>query len=99
MTVRMGCQAEWGWDRFFSAWGVAVRMGFDATLAKHFQALSGELCISRASGQWEEEQHLDGGASILHMGMTIYGRRALICEQGAGEEAIGAILRSAPGPD
>ena len=48
-----------------------------------------ELCISKAAladgaGYWEEPCHLDGGASVLHMGMTLYGRRDLRLEQGTG---------------
>ena len=33
---------------------------------------------------WVEEKHLDGGASILHLGLTIFGRRDLVLDQGSG---------------
>ena len=38
----------------------------------------------------EEPRHLDGGASICHMGITLYGSRTLRCEQPAGSDAAGA---------
>jgi len=38
-----------------------------------------------AAGWWAEAEHQDGGASILHMAVTLYGRRRLRCVQGAGE--------------
>lgn len=48
-----------------------------------------ELTVARpqlADGEplWEEPEHKDGGASILHMGMTLYGRRDLRCQRGEG---------------
>lgn len=33
-------------------------------------------------GFWAEPWHKDGGASIMHMGVTLYGRRRLECDQG-----------------
>ena len=33
---------------------------------------------------WEEPEHKDGGASVLHMGMTLYGRRQLRCQRATG---------------
>ena len=51
----------------------------------------GELCIMEAGcseastkGLWEEPRHQDGGASVLHMGLTLFGRRDVVFEQGAG---------------
>jgi hypothetical protein len=45
----------------------------------------GELCISNAgskdNGFWEEERHQDGGGSILHMGLTVFGCRTVVCER------------------
>ena len=38
---------------------------------------AGELCISRAGGSWEEDLHQDGGASVVQIGITVYGRRRL----------------------
>ena len=36
------------------------------------------------SAWWEEPQHKDGAASVLHMGMTLYGRRLLRCQRAKG---------------
>lgn len=50
----------------------------------------GELCITNPidkkdpSGYWREERHQDGGASVLHMGVTVFGRRRVVFEQGEG---------------
>jgi hypothetical protein len=48
---------------------------------------SAEMSVSRAgSGDdlWSEPEHMDGGASVLHMGMTLFGRRHIRCVQGEG---------------
>jgi hypothetical protein len=48
---------------------------------------SGELNVLRpGSGDdlWAEPEHLDGGASVLHMGVTLFGRRHIRCVQGDG---------------
>jgi hypothetical protein len=63
-------------------------------------AVCGELNITKAinedgSGHWKEPVHQDGGASILHMGVTLYGRRRLVCHQGFGEPDV--ILDNVPG--
>lgn len=48
---------------------------------------AGELTITKVSEEdptevtLEEACHLDGGASVLHMGLTLYGARTLRCEQ------------------
>ena len=42
-----------------------------------------ELCISETTG-WNEDLHKDGGASVLHLGVTLWGRRIVRCEQGEG---------------
>jgi hypothetical protein len=45
-----------------------------------------ELNIFRACeapGGFKEPRHQDGGASVLHMGFTYFGRRRLFCELGA----------------
>ena len=44
----------------------------------------GELHVSATSGDWEESLHNDGGASILHLGLTLFGRRDLKMLQGNG---------------
>ena len=58
-------------------------------------ATCGELCISAALNKdvatspniaatcWSEPPHQDGGASVLHMGVTLFGRRKLVCHQGS----------------
>jgi hypothetical protein len=43
------------------------------------------------TGQWEEPWHHDGGASIVHMGLTLWGARELACKHGAGEEIVLAL--------
>jgi hypothetical protein len=64
----------------------------------------GELNISNAgsvassqeaSGPWEEPLHQDGGASILHMGLTVYGRRDVRFVQGPGLADV--AVRNVPG--
>ena len=40
-------------------------------------ATVGQLHLFEAPAGLEEAQHFDGGASILHMGLTLYGRRQL----------------------
>ena len=34
-------------------------------------------------GFWAEPEHQDGGGSVMHMGITLYGRRGLVCRQGS----------------
>jgi hypothetical protein len=48
-----------------------------------------------ASDPWEEPFHQDGGASILHMGLTVYGRRDVRFVQGPGLPDI--AVRNVPG--
>ncbi len=58
----------------------------------------GELCVSNGPdasqktntpsavpGLWSEDRHQDGGMSVLHMGLILYGRRRLVMEQGDGD--------------
>jgi len=49
-------------------------------------ASCGELVFadpgSEERGLWAEPRHQDGGASVLHLGVTLYGRRVLTCSQG-----------------
>ncbi len=46
----------------------------------------GELCISvpkNADGSYcAAPEHMDGGASVLHLGLTLFGRRHVRCSQG-----------------
>ena len=46
-------------------------------------------------GFWEEPLHNDGGASVFHMGVTIYGRRDLVCLQPRGDPNV--LVRNVPG--
>ena len=39
---------------------------------------------SAEAGFWAEAAHQDGGASVMHLGLTLFGRRALTCRQGLG---------------
>ena len=38
-----------------------------------------ELAISDARGGWSEPLHQDGGASVIHMSITLFGARTLVC--------------------
>ncbi len=55
----------------------------------------GELAITRASGRWVEPLHQDGGASVLHMGVTLYGRRQVKLKQVEGLKDI--VIQNSPG--
>jgi len=37
---------------------------------------------------WSEPKHQDGGASVLHMGITLYGRREVRFDQGEGSRGL-----------
>ena len=39
-----------------------------------------ELCITEAAGSWQEPLHQDGAASAVHMGVTLWGRRLMVCQ-------------------
>ena len=59
-----------------------------------------ELNITKAinadgKGHWIEPMHQDGGASVLHMGLTLFGRRNLVCTQGSGQPDV--LLENRPG--
>lgn len=71
------------------------RKDFLAATVGSWLASAGELCISDARGCWPEPTHQDGGASVLHMGTTVFGRRRLTCQQdGRGEDIL---LDNVPG--
>jgi hypothetical protein len=59
----------------------------EATFSQWFCSC-GELVFvepgDTAAGLWAEPEHLDGGASIMHLGLTLFGRRNLVCRQGLG---------------
>ena len=59
----------------------------------------GELAFSypgsQADGFWAEPEHMDGGASVLHLTMTLYGRRRLECRSGCGLPDV--VLENTPG--
>lgn len=46
-------------------------------------------------GFWAEPEHQDGGGSVMHMGITLYGRRGLVCCQGPGLPDVS--IPNAPG--
>jgi len=70
---------------------------FVATTWENWVATCGELCITAATNSdgscWREPEHLDGGASVVHMGVTLFGRRLLVCQQGPGLEAVEVLCR------
>jgi hypothetical protein len=47
-----------------------------------------ELAVAQADGEWAEDMHMDGGASCLHMGLTLHGERLLTCRQPGGREVL-----------
>ena len=72
---------------------------FLAASVEEWCASCGELAFvepgSQEEGFWAEPEHLDGGASILHLGMTLYGRRLLECRTGGGLPDV--VLENTPG--
>ena len=52
---------------------------FLQTPATSWCLVAGQLHIFDKPGDLHEPQHHDGGASILHMGVTLYGRRRVRC--------------------
>ena len=50
---------------------------------------------SKERGFWVEPEHQDGAASITHLGVTLYGRRTLVCRQGFGQPDV--FVRNVPG--
>jgi hypothetical protein len=71
---------------------------FLSTPMKHWLLSCGELCVSNGSdkdfGFWSEPRHQDGGMSVLHMGLTLYGNRALVFDQGEGTRLAQVALCS-----
>jgi hypothetical protein len=67
--------------------------GPNATASGASSRESADTCV--ASGLWEEPQHQDGGASILHMGITIFGRRDVRFIQ--GKDLPDVAVRNIPG--
>ena len=62
-------------------------------------AASGELVFvepgSDETGFWAEPEHQDGGASVMHVGVTLYGRRR--CERRQGFGLPDVVVPNAPG--
>ena len=58
-----------------------------------FQAA--EVHLLPSPGDLKEDQHQDGAASVLHMGLTLFGRRDVVCQQ--GEDLAPVILPQFPG--
>ena len=46
-------------------------------------------------GFWAEPEHQDGGGSVMHLGVTLFGRRELVCRQGLGLPDV--KVHNAPG--
>jgi hypothetical protein len=55
---------------------------------------AGAIFVADADGSWKEPRHLDGGASVLHIGFTLHGKRLLTMEQPGGENVL---LENIPG--
>ncbi len=51
---------------------------------------------SKADGNWKEADHMDGGASVLHMGVTVYGDRDMVCHR-PGFETDPVVVRNTGG--
>lgn len=71
---------------------------FLATPFSEWFATCGELCITAATNSggtthWSEPEHLDGGGSIVHMGITLFGRRQLVCHQGTGSPDVALLCK------
>ena len=49
-------------------------------------ATAGQLHIFDRPGELKEPRHFDGGASVLHIGITLYGRRHLLFFEGKDKE-------------
>jgi hypothetical protein len=80
------CEAE-GQDR--------NRTHFLASPFESWFVSAGELVISKASGDWQEPWHQDGGASVLHLGLTLYGERTMTCRTLCAEPDI--VVQNVPG--
>jgi len=55
---------------------------------------AGELCVTEADGSWEEKLHQDGAASVVHLGITLYGQRRLVCHVPQGSPVV---VKNRPG--
>jgi hypothetical protein len=64
------------------------RIAFLKTPWKSWLLAAGEVCIANAEGSWPEAVHKDGGASTVHMGLTLYGTRRLTCWQADGSTVV-----------
>ena len=79
---------------------------FCETLVSEWFLTCGEVFFVRVPGPsdgdaedpdhvFDEGKHLDGAASVMHMGITLFGRRRLRCEQGASLPDV--IVDNVPG--
>ena len=85
-TAATACEAE-GQDR--------NRAHFLASPFDSWFVSAGELVIAKASGDWQEPWHQDGGASVMHLGLTLYGERTMTCRTLCAEPDI--VVRNVPG--
>jgi hypothetical protein len=55
---------------------------------------SGELCVVKSGGTWAEQVHQDGGASVVHCGITLFGDRRLVCQR---PDDTSVVIHNTPG--
>ena len=63
-------------------------------------ATCGEMCLSAATNKdvatrWSEDKRQDGGGSVVHVGITLLGRRDLVCDR--GDCVAPLVVRCTPG--
>jgi hypothetical protein len=102
-----GTNGEHFMDTVFSDWfltcgelcimnaGVASGPGAASSAGPAATAAPGPGAASSAPAAWEEAFHQDGGASILHMGLTLFGRRDVRFVQ--GDNLPDVAVRNTPG--
>ena len=60
----------------------------------------GEMCLSAETNKdvatcWPEAKHQDGGSSVVHVGVALFGRCDLVCDRGGGLPPL--VVRCTPG--
>ena len=67
---------------------------------KNWCLTAGQLFMTDAKGSLVEDDHCDGGAGSVHMGLTLFGRRALNCWTEGGPKTSSkpaVVLEQVPG--
>ena len=59
---------------------------YEQLLLSAGQVFITDPCDDSADGFLEEDAHVDGGAGVLHIGLTLYGRRNLVVWMAGGSE-------------